>query len=257
MQRLLLFLPALALSTQCCSTAQAQATTIPAPPQNTATVKPAVVVAPTETPKPPKATLPEAPPAKPEKKPAAVSTMLPEEIEGFEAYPAPVQALVRKSLELTTLNLGYQFGSSDPKSGGMDCSGTIFRVLNDCGVKGAPRQSDEFCRWVMRRSVLYRTEDSTSTKDPAFSALRPGDLLFWTGTYQTSTPRELPVSHVMLYLGKRKKDGKPVIFGASDGRTYESERRNGVSIFDFTLPRRDDKSAFYGYGPVPGLAGAK
>ena len=228
------------------------------PPKGaTATTKPSAEAQVPASVQPPKATLPDNQATKPEKKPAAVSTMLPEEIEGFEAYPAQVQALVRKALELTTMNLGYQFGSSDPKSGGMDCSGTIFRVLNDCGVKGVPRQSDEFCRWVMRRSVLYRTEDTASTKDPAFSALRPGDLLFWTGTYQTSTPRELPVSHVMLYLGKRKKDGKPVIFGASDGRTYESERRNGVSIFDFSLPRRDDKSAFYGYGPVPGLAGVK
>ena len=224
---------------------------------NGATTKPAAEAPAPSSSQPPKATLPDDEPAKPEKKPAAVSTMLPEEIEGFDAYPAQVQALVRKSLELTTMNLGYQFGSSDPKSGGMDCSGTIFRVLNDCGVKNVPRQSDEFCRWVMRRSILYRTEDTATIKDSAFSALRPGDLLFWTGTYQTSTVRELPVSHVMLYLGKRKKDGKPVIFGASDGRTYESERRNGVSIFDFSLPRRDDKSAFYGYGPVPGLTGAK
>lgn len=217
-----------------------------------AETKPAATADPASKPAP-------APPAesKPDKKPAVVSTMLPEELEGFDSYAAEIQTLVRKSLELTSRNLAYQFGSSDPKSGGMDCSGTMFRVLSDSGIKDVPRQSDEICRWVMRRTVLYRTEDATSLKDPAFSALKPGDLLFWTGTYDTSTPRELPISHVMLYLGKRKKDGKPVIFGASEGRTFENQRQNGVSVFDFALPRREDKSSFFGYGQVPGIAGAK
>ncbi|MFZ4763782.1 MAG: C40 family peptidase [Roseimicrobium sp.] len=188
---------------------------------------------------------------------ASVTSMLPDEIAGFATFPAPIQAFVRKALELTKQNLRYQFGSSDPKAGGMDCSGTVFRVLSDCGLTTAPRQSDEMCRWVMRQTVLYRTEDTTTIKDPAFSALKPGDLLFWTGTYETSTPRELPVSHVMIYLGKRQSDGKPIIFGASDGRTFENARRSGVSVFDFSLPSRGEKSAFFGYGPVPGIAGAK
>jgi cell wall-associated NlpC family hydrolase len=195
--------------------------------------------------------------AKAAKKPAAVSSIQPEEIEGFENYPPDVQKLIRSSLVLTTQNLRYQFGSSDPKSGGMDCSGTVYYVLNDCGLKDVPRPSDEMCQWVMGHAMLYRTEDARSLKEPMFSALKPGDLLFWTGTYETSTPRELPISHVMIYLGKRKKDGKPVVFGASDGRTYDSERRNGVSVFDFSLPKREKKSEFYGYGPVPGLGSDK
>jgi cell wall-associated NlpC family hydrolase len=194
---------------------------------------------------------------KPDKKAAAVSSILPEELEGFESYPADVQKMLRTALPLTTQNLRYQFGSSDPKAGGMDCSGTVFRVLTDCGIKDVPRQSDEICRWVMRRSILFRTEDATSLKDASFSSLKPGNLLFWTGTYETSAPRELPISHVMIYLGKRKKDGKPVVFGASDGRTYDNERRNGVSVFDFALPQRGKKSEFYGYGRVPGFDDAK
>lgn len=179
--------------------------------------------------------------------------MLPEELDGFDTYPAALQDLIRKSLALTTQNLRYQFGSSDPKAGGMDCSGTMYRVIMDSGIKDVPRQSDEICRWVMKRALLYRTEDAVTLKEPTFTALKPGDLLFWTGTYDTATVRELPISHVMLYLGKRKKDGKPVVFGASEGRTYDGQRRNGVSVFDFPLPKRGDKSAFYGYGPIPGV----
>jgi hypothetical protein len=72
-----------------------------------------------------------------------------------------------------------------------------------------------------------------------------------------STPRELPISHVMIYLGKRKKDGRPVVVGASDGRTYDHQRRNGVSVFDFALPQRGKKSEFFGYGAAPGLGPGK
>ncbi len=189
----------------------------------------------------------------PEKKAAAVSSITPEELEGFDTYSPKLQQIIRRSLELTTQNLRYQFGSADPKAGGMDCSGTIYRVLQDAGFSETPRQSDEICRWVMRHTALFRTEDTSTLKDTSLSALQPGDLLFWSGTYETSTPRELPISHVMLYLGKRKKDGKPIVFGASDGRSYDGQRRNGVSVFDFVMPRRDGKAAFYGYGRIPGL----
>ncbi|WP_166443076.1 C40 family peptidase [Phragmitibacter flavus] len=184
-------------------------------------------------------------------KPAAVSSMTAEELAGFEGYSPELQSLVRKALDLTKLNLRYQFGSAEPKAGGMDCSGAIYYLLRDSGVKSVPRQSDEICRWVMRRGVLYRTENVGALDETPFKALKPGDLLFWTGTYETSTPRELPISHVMMYLGKRKKDGKAVVFGASDGRSYEGQRRNGVSVFDFALPQRAAKSEFFGYGAIP------
>lgn len=184
-------------------------------------------------------------------KPAAVSSMTAEELAGFEGYAPELQSLVRKALDLTKMNLRYQFGSAEPKAGGMDCSGAIYYLLRDSGVKSVPRQSDEMCRWVMRRGVLYRTENVASLDETPFKALMPGDLLFWTGTYETSTPRELPISHVMMYLGKRKKDGKAVVFGASDGRSYEGQRRNGVSVFDFALPQRTAKSEFFGYGAIP------
>ena len=184
----------------------------------------------------------------------AVSTIAEDEIAGFTDYAPALQKTIRKAIELTKLNLGYQFGSSDPTSGGMDCSGTIYHLLQCQALKETPRQSDEMCRWVMLHSVLYRTENITALKDAAFSALKPGDLLFWTGTYDTASPRSPPITHVMIYLGKRVKDGKPVTFGASDGRSYDGQRRSGVSVFDFPLPPRGDKSAFYGYGPVPGLS---
>jgi len=183
---------------------------------------------------------------------AAVSTIEPETLEGFEHYAPQVQQLVRDALALTKLNLTYTFGSSNPKQGGMDCSGTIYYLLKEHGFKDVPRQSDDMCGWVQKQTLLHRPILADSLKHAEFSALLPGDLLFWSGTYEAG-PRTIPVTHVMLYLGKQKKTGRQLMFGASDGRMYQGERRTGVSVFDFTLPKEASKSKFYGYGMIPGV----
>jgi cell wall-associated NlpC family hydrolase len=182
---------------------------------------------------------------------AQVSSFATDEIASFDDYAPWLQALIEKASTLTRENLTYTFGSSDPKSGGMDCSGTIYRLLQDGGLTETPRQSDEMCRWVMKQAVLHRTEHPSSLKDPLFASLKPGDLLFWCGSYETSVPRDPPITHVMLYLGTRKKDGKAMVFGSSDGRRYDGQRRCGVSVFDFVLPKAGDKITFYGYGEIP------
>ena len=191
-------------------------------------------------------------PNQPQPKPAAVSTLAVSDLRDFDAFPSEVKSLITEALALTQRKLTYTFGSSDPKRGGMDCSGTIYRLLQDHKLPDAPRQSDELCLWVKAKSTLHLTPTAAALDHAEFAALQPGDLLFWTGTYATSE-RKLPISHVMLYLGKRKADGKPVIFGASDGRRYEGQSRCGVSVFDFELPKAGGKATFYGYGPVPGL----
>jgi hypothetical protein len=82
--------------------------------------------------------------------------------------------------------------------------------------------------------------------------------MFWSGTYKVD--RDVPVSHVMIYLGKEMGTNKPVMVGASDGRSYNGERRFGVSVFDFKLPNgtpnksdSDLVARFEGYSPIPGL----
>jgi hypothetical protein len=63
----------------------------------------------------------------------------------------------------------------------------------------------------------------------------------------------------MIYLGREKKNGQRVMVGASDGRVYQGESRNGVSVFDFKIQRgRADergkiRPTFVGYGHIPGL----
>ncbi len=192
----------------------------------------------------------ETPPA-PVMTPAVVSTISIEDISGFEHYPKQIQSLVQSCLALTHLELGYLYGSSEPSKGGMDCSGTVYHVLHFQGLKDVPRQSDEMCQWVDKKTQLHLTPTATSFGSEEFDALKPGDLLFWTNT--TATTRKLPVTHVMIYLGKVKKSGRRIVFGSSDGRSFHGERRSGVSVFDFNLPRAESTSHFYGYGPSPGL----
>src|SRR5471032_3264904 len=58
------------------------------------------------------------------------ATVEPEEIAEFAAQPPRIQQLLRDAIDLTRLNLTYTFGSADPDSGGMDCSGTICYLLH-------------------------------------------------------------------------------------------------------------------------------
>lgn len=186
------------------------------------------------------------------RRPAAVSTIAETELVEFSAQPSKIQALIRSALALTRLNLTYLFGSNEPRRGGMDCSGTMHHLLSKAGIKDVPRQSDEMCDWVAAKSRLHRITLADSLNHQEFAALRPGDLIFWSGTYEPSL-RRTPVTHVMLYLGTNSKNGNPVVFGASDGRRYEGQRRTGVSVFDLVLPRPDSKASVHGYGSVPGL----
>src|SRR5450755_599822 len=108
----------------------------------------------------------------------------------------------------------------------MDCSGFIYYVLKEAGFADAPRQSNEQYIWVRKKSVIWAV---LSKKSDTFEIkeLQPGDLMFWTGTYEID--RDPPVTHTMIYLGTSKKTGKPLMIGSSDGRTYEGVKRNGVS----------------------------
>jgi peptidoglycan DL-endopeptidase CwlO len=196
----------------------------------------------------------------PENQPANVAppaTLKPEDLGGFSRQPAEIQQLIRSSLALTERNLTYKYGSADPASGGMDCSGFIYYVLTDAGCKDVPRDSAGQYVWV-RKSGNFHAVVGRSLESFEFEDLKPGNLLFWSGTYAVN--REFPITHVMIYLGKEKPTGKPVMVGSTDGRTYDGIRRSGVSVFDFNLPNGKPNAGdpsltarFEGYGSIPGL----
>lgn len=169
-------------------------------------------------------------------------------LKGFNHYPDNVQTLITNALALTKRKLTYQFGSADPENGGMDCSGTIYYLLQ-AYKQNVPRQSDQIHSWVKKRGKYHSVKSRTFNSNE-FNHLKPGDLLFWTGTYPVK--RKSPISHVMLYLGKNK-EGKRLMFGASNGPTYKDKPVWGVSVFDFKLPSARSKSRFVGYGCIPNI----
>jgi cell wall-associated NlpC family hydrolase len=196
------------------------------------------------------------PPASPAEKKPATASLSTADLHGFDSHPAEVRELIERCLELTRLNLTYKYGSADPAQGGMDCSGTVYHVLQKSGLKEVPRTASGQYVWTRKagtfEAVVGRTMDSFELAN-----LKPGDLLFWTGTY--GTKNDPPVSHSMIYLGERRKDRKRVMFGASDGRSYDGRKIWGVSVFDFVMPkpRPESSSTFIGYARIPGLKVAK
>lgn len=167
------------------------------------------------------------------------------ELENYSNYSSEVKQLITKALSLTQKNLTYLYGSADPKNGGMDCSGTIYFLLQSATSKEIPRQSDEMFVWLEKAGKLKKAQHNFNVNE-----MKPGDLLFWSGTYNVK--RNPPITHVMLYLGKNSKN-QPLMFGASDGRTYQGKKMWGVSVFDFLLPKADSKNKFEGYGCIPDL----
>jgi len=221
--------------------------------KSTETPTPSPAVAETPTPEHSPSTSPE---AVHKKNGAPNATLAPEAIKGFEENPPRVRTLLSSALDLTTRNLDYKYGSADPSAGGMDCSGFVYYVLKQNGVADVPRDSSQQYVWLRR---IGKFEPVLSRKDDSFEMenLKPGDLLFWTGTY--SIERDPPITHAMIYLGREKKSGARVMVGASDGRIYQGQSRNGVSVFDFKVERRNTGESgkpgptFIGYGHIPGL----
>jgi cell wall-associated NlpC family hydrolase len=190
------------------------------------------------------------------KKKGAPATISSAEISGYESYPEHIKNVTDMALALTTRNLDYKYGSADPASGGMDCSGFVFYVLSQNGIRDVPRDSSQQYVWL-RKAGAFRAVNSRHDDTFELEELVPGDLLFWTGTY--SIERDPPITHAMIYLGRKKGSNARIMVGASDGRTYEGESRYGVSVFDFKVSRtgKTDEGKltpmFIGYGHVPGL----
>jgi cell wall-associated NlpC family hydrolase len=192
-----------------------------------------------------------------ENQPAAVASLDPSQLKDFDNQPQRVQDLIRSALALTQRNLAYTYGSADPAIGGMDCSGFIYFVLGGAGFKDVPRQSSDQYLWV-RKNGNFHSVLSRNANTFELEQLRPGDLMFWSGTYKVD--RDVPITHVMIYLGKQKGTNKPIMVGSSDGRSYNGERRFGVSVFDFKLPNGTPNKSdpdliarFEGYSSIPGL----
>lgn len=179
---------------------------------------------------------------------SAITQPIPvKQIVDYDNYPPEVKTIVSNALKLSEMNLTYQYGSDNPNNKGMDCSGTIYYLLNESKLQDVPRDADELFNWTKKNGKLYEVT-SNDFSSPEYAKLKPGDLLFWSGTYNTTNS----ISHVMVYLGKTKT-GERLMFGSSDGRTYQGKKMWGVSVFDFLLPKAGEKQKFVGYSCIPKL----
>lgn len=172
------------------------------------------------------------------------------DIADFDSQPKHIRALIEASIALARKRLPYKYGADDPAEGGLDCSGFVHYALQRAGMRNIPRMSGDLCDWVKRAGGFHLVRD----KSPAtteLDALRPGDLLFWTHTRGTNRGND--VSHVKVYLGRRKSDNCPLMAGATNGR----DKNGGGAIYEFfvegTYYGYVGPGIFHGYGPVPGL----
>jgi len=173
------------------------------------------------------------------------------DLKEYDTLDPKRKALVDAALKLSATGpwLHYVYGSSDPSTGGLDCSGSMYYLMQQVGID-PPRTSGDLFRWVKEANRLTEVPATASSLDDAvFNQLTPGDLLFWSGT---TGGDDATVSHVQMFLGHEKSDGLAVMAGSSDGRSYRGKRRDGYGVFDFKLPSASGgKGRFLGYGPPP------
>ncbi len=193
----------------------------------------------------------------PSRKSGATATIAASDVTDYDNYPTEVRKIIDSGLELTTKKMSYKYNSADPAKGGMDSSGFIYYVLSQAGIKDVPRDARDQYVWVRKAGNFQAV---LSQKDDTFEldALKPGDLLFWASTSGSSG--EPDVTQTMIYIGREKGTNQRVMIGASDGRNFKGQQRNGVSAFEFKVgrvknPKSDEPGpTFVGYAKIPGLA---
>ncbi|MBQ8935558.1 MAG: C40 family peptidase, partial [Oscillospiraceae bacterium] len=120
--------------------------------------------------------------------------------------PAMGDAAFQSMLRIAERQLGtpYVWGGSSP--GGFDCSGFVSYVLTQSGVRNVGRTTAQ---------GLYNLCSHVS-----MSEARPGDLIFFTGTYSSSNP----VTHVGIYVGNSQMihAGDPVKYSSINTPYWQS-----------------------------------
>lgn len=191
----------------------------------------------------------------PHGKPALIATT---DLTDFDSLPGDRKKLIEGAIAVAKDSpwLPYKFGGSSPADGGFDCSGAMYFVMNKAGLK-PPRTSADQYLWLKENNRLHETSGVHAIDHPSLATLRPGDLLFWSGTYEPSDGRTVNITHVAIYLGKEKKGNRPVMINATDGRSYRGKQANGYGVYDFYLPKEGSRSTFVGFGTPPGIGEMK
>jgi hypothetical protein len=121
----------------------------------------------------------------------------------------------------------YRFGASGGFSGKYDCSSFVMKAAERAALADLPRDSRSQFELLSGTSKVW-LRGSRGWED-----LRPGDLIFFSGTYRHD--HDNPISHVMIYAGENQMIGA---------------QSSGVGLFDFTptapqgKPGADPKSVY-------------
>ncbi len=179
-----------------------------------------------------------------------------QDLADFEGLAADRKRLIEIAIATARDSpwLPYAYGKADPAQGGFDCSGAMYYVMNQAGLK-PPRSSAAQYAWLLdgkRMNVV--AADATDFDDASLKALRPGDLLFWSTGEVVAGVKALSITHVAIYLGREKKDGLRIMINATDGRSYRGVKANGYGVYDFRIPAKEARSRLVGYGTPPGVA---
>lgn len=115
------------------------------------------------------------------------------------------------------LGFPYVWGGSTPATS-FDCSGYVCWVYTQSGVYHLPRTT---AMGIYNQCAIIPKSDA-----------KPGDLIFFTGTYATSKP----VSHVGIYVGNNRMIhcGNPISYANTDSPYW--------------------KNHFYAYGRLSGIS---
>jgi cell wall-associated NlpC family hydrolase len=185
-------------------------------------------------------------------KPALIATA---DLAGFDALPEDRRRLIEGAIAVARDSpwLPYTPRGADPSQGGFDCSGAMYFVLRKAGLE-PPRSAAEQLRWLQANERLHEVpRDAMNVEHPSLKKLRPGDLLFWGTLGSADDGAKVSITHVAMYLGAEKKDGRAVMINSTDGRSYRGTRANGYGVYDLRLPQPGAKVAFIGYGTPPGI----
>ncbi len=178
------------------------------------------------------------------------------DLRGFDELSEGRRELIEAAIKASgeVAGMPYKYSGNGAAEGGFDCSGAMYHVLRKADLKPPRTSADQFL-WVRENSKLHPVPlAARDITHESFAALQPGDLLFWTGTYEPDDARLVKITHVAMFLGYEKKDGRAVMINATDGRTYRGAKVNGYGVCDFRVPAADSKSRLVGYGTPPGLA---
>jgi len=137
---------------------------------------------------------------------------------GDDTTTTTTQTKVEKMIAFAKEQLGkpYKYSTEGPSS--FDCSGLIYYVLREMGVK------------VSRLSALGYSNLSSFSKVTKMSSLQPGDLVFFRSSSSSN------VNHTGIYIGSNKmihasSSNKQVVIGDISSSYYQTYFVCGRRVF--------------------------